>query len=243
MKKSVQMYAIRALASGNLEKALETVAKIGYDGVEFAGFFDHTAKAVSGWLKKYGLEVSGAHVPSHLMLDNPDETIEFHKEIGNTRIILPSFTLDNREDITILVEKLKEVAPKYAAAGMKLFYHNHSHEFEKVDGRCIIDILAEETKGILNLEFDAYWVYRGNECPVNYLKKYADRVEIFHAKDGIGEESTTLGEGAVDIKGVFAFAKENNMLWAVAESEGSQEADSQVEAIAKDYTAMVNLLG
>lgn len=244
MKKSVQMYAIRALASENMEKALETVSKIGYEGVEFAGFFDHTAEEIAGWLKKYNLEVSGAHVPHGMMFDDADATIAFHKTIGNTRIICPHFPLESKADVLVLAEKYKAVAEKYKAAGMKLGYHNHSQEFEKDNGEYLIDILANEvSKDILNLEFDAYWVYRGNEDPVKFLKKYADRVDVFHAKDGDGELSTTLGEGAVDIKGVFAFAKENNMAWAVAESEGSKEADSQVEAITKDFAAMVKLVG
>lgn len=244
MKKSVQMYAIRALASVDMEKALETVSKIGYEGVEFAGFFDHSAEEIAGWLKKYNLEVSGAHVGSELIFDDTDATIAFHKAIGNTRIICPYAAMKTRADVVELAEKYKAVAPKFKAAGMTLGYHNHAHEFEKDNGEYLIDILAAEaTKDILMLEFDAYWVYRGGECPIKYLTKYADRVDVFHAKDGIEEESTTLGEGAVDIKGVFEFAKAHNMAWAVAESEGSQEADSQVEAITKDFAAMVKLIG
>ena len=142
-----------------------------------------------------------------------------------------------------LAEKIKTVAPRYKEEGMKLFYHNHAHEFVKDGDDCLIDILAQEVPvDILGLEFDVYWVYRGNHCPVEYLTKYADRVEIFHAKDGIEAESTVLGEGAVEMTNVFAFAKEHNMAWAVAESEGRKDAEGQVEAITKDFDALVNLL-
>ncbi|MFZ2537938.1 MAG: sugar phosphate isomerase/epimerase [Oscillospiraceae bacterium] len=243
MKKGVQMYAIRALAKESMEKALETVAAIGYEGVEFAGFFDHSAEQIADLLKKYNLEVLGAHIGEDLMFDKADETIAFHKVIGNTRIICPWYDIKTKADVLELAEKIKAVAPKYKDAGMKLFYHNHAHEFQKDGEEYLIDILASEvSKDILSLEFDAYWVYRGGECPVKYLTKYADRVEIFHAKDGIGEQSTTLSEGAVDIVAVFEFAKKNNMAWAVAESEGSEDAVGQVEAIMKDYAAMVKLI-
>ncbi|MEG0692358.1 MAG: sugar phosphate isomerase/epimerase [Oscillospiraceae bacterium] len=243
MKKGVQMYAIRDLASKSMEKALETVASIGYEGVEFAGFYDHSAEQIAALLKKYNLEALGAHVHEDEMFDKADETIAFHKVIGNNRIICPWYDLKTKADVLELAEKMKAVAPKYKAAGMKLFYHNHAHEFVKDGEDYLIDLLAQEVPAdILSLEFDAYWVYRGGECPVKYLTKYADRIEIFHAKDGIGEQSTTLSEGAVDIIAVFEFAKKNNMAWAVAESEGSKEAEGQVEAITKDYAAMVNLI-
>ncbi len=243
MKKGVQMYAIRELAKESMEKALETVANIGYEGVEFAGFFDYSAEQIADMLKKYNLEVLGAHVGADLIVDQTEETIAFHKTIGNTRIICPGYALKTRADVVELAEKIKAVAPKYKAAGMKIFYHNHAHEFVKDGEDYLIDILASEVPAdMLSLEFDAYWVYRGGECPVKYLTKYADRVEIFHAKDGIGEQSTTLSEGAVDIVSVFEFAKKHNMAWAVAESEANESATGQVEAITKDYAAMVNLM-
>ena len=243
MKKGVQMYAIKALASNDMEKALETVASIGYEGVEFAGFFNHSAEEIAGWLKKYNLEALGAHVQESEMFEDVEQTIAFHKTIGNSRIICPYYEMKTKADVLELAGKMNDVASKYKDAGMKLFYHNHAHEFVKDGEEYLIDILADEVSAdILSLEFDAYWVYRGNECPVKYLTKYTDRVEIFHAKDGIGEESTTLGEGEASIAAVFEFTKTHNMAWAVAESEGSDEADSQVEAIRKDFTAMVNLM-
>lgn len=243
MKKGVQMYAIRAVVDQSMDKALEAVAAIGYEGVEFAGFADHTASEIADMLKKHNLEVLGAHVGEDLMFGKVDETIAFHQAIGNKRIICPWYDMKTKADVLELAQKMNEVAPKYQAAGMKLYYHNHAHEFVKDEGEYLIDILASEvSKDILSLEFDAYWVYRGGEDPVNYLTKYADRVEIFHAKDGIGEESTVLSEGAANIPAVFEFAKKNNMAWAVAESEGSQDPDGQIEAITKDYAAMVKLV-
>lgn len=243
MKKGVQMYAIRTLTNRDMKTALKTVSSIGYDGVEFAGFSDHSADEIASFLKEYNLEALGAHVGEDLMFDKVDETIAFHKTIGNTRIICPWYNLKTREDVLALAKKIKEVAPKYKAAGMKLYYHNHDHEFKKDGDEYLIDILANEVPSdILSLEFDVYWVYRGGECPIKYLNKYADRVEIFHAKDGIEEKSTTLNEGAVDIEGVFEFAKEHNMTWAIAESEGSEEEDSQVKAIKDDFDAMVKLV-
>lgn len=244
MKKGVQLYAVRALASRDMEQALKTAADIGYEGVEFAGFFEHSAKQIKEWLDKYGLEAASAHIAAELITDHAEETIAFHKEIGNSRIACPGVGMKTREDVLEFAKKLIAVAPLYKEAGMKLFYHNHSHEFEKDNGECFIDILAEAVPAdILELEFDVYWVYCGKQDPIAYLNKYKNRVSIFHAKDGKGTQGTTLGEGAVDIKAVFEFAKANNMEWAIAESEASDEEQEQVKAIAADYAAMVRFMG
>ena len=54
MKYGVQMYAIRTLCKDDLEAGIRAASEIGYEGLEFAGFFGHSAEEVSGWLKKYG---------------------------------------------------------------------------------------------------------------------------------------------------------------------------------------------
>ncbi len=243
MKKGVQMYAIRSLAEKDMELALKTVSEIGYEGVEFASFYNHTPEEITSWLKKYNLEVMGAHIAPELIFDEADKTIAFHKSIGNTRIICPWYDLKTKADVLVLAEKMKSVASKYKENGMKLYYHNHDHEFVKADGEYLIDILADEVPAdILSLEFDVYWVYRGGECPVGYFKKYNDRVDIFHAKDGIDDKGVTLSKGAVDMTGVFEYAKAHNMEWAVVESEACEEADDQVNAITEDYAELLKLL-
>jgi len=243
MKKGVQMYAIRSLAEKDMELALKTVSEIGYEGVEFASFYNNTPEDIAGWLKKYNLTVLGAHVAPELMFDEADKTIAFHKSIGNKRIICPWYDMKTKEDVYELAEKIKAVAKKYEENGMKIYYHNHAHEFVKDNGEYLIDLLAQEVPTeILSLEFDVYWVYRGGECPVKYFNKYSDRVDIFHAKDGVGDKGTTLGRGAVDMKAVFEFAKEHDMEWAVVESESCEEADGQVEAIKQDYEELIKLI-
>ena len=47
MKYGVQMYAIRTLCKDDLEAGIRAASEIGYEGLEFAGFFGHSAEAVS----------------------------------------------------------------------------------------------------------------------------------------------------------------------------------------------------
>ncbi len=240
MRKGVQLYSVKTLSSVDFEAAIKAVAEIGYEGIEFAGFYGNSAEDVKGWLDKYGVVASSAHVQFSEIFDTPEETIKFHKTIGNNYIICPFWKMESYEDVLALAEQFKKVAPLYKEAGMKLGYHNHAFEFQTHEGRTYIDILAELTD--IELEFDVYWVYRGGADPVEYMNKYADRVKVFHAKDGDMENGKTLGTGGVDMKAVFENAKTMDLDWAIVEAESAEEADSQVKAVKEDFDAMVNFL-
>lgn len=239
MKYGVQMYAIRTLCKEDLEAGIKAAAEIGYEGLEFAGFFGHSAEEVAGWLKKYGVEAMGAHIPIEEICD-ADKTIAFHKAIGNKRIICPWSDVKTAADVREVAKQLAAVKEKYEAAGMELYYHNHAHEFAVDEDKYLIDILAEEMPE-LKLEFDVFWVYRGGECPIKYLKKYEGRTGIFHFKDGTMEAGTLAGEGNVDLKAVCDYAKAQDFTWAVVESEATDDRDEQIEAIKADLAYLKKL--
>lgn len=128
MKYGVQMYAIRTLCKDDLEAGIRAASEIGYEGLEFAGFFGHSAEEVSGWLKKYGAEAMGAHIPIEEICDDTDNMIAFHKAIGNHRIICPWSEIKTAADTKEVARKLSAALPKIKAAGMELYYHNHAHD-------------------------------------------------------------------------------------------------------------------
>lgn len=241
MKKGVQLYSIRAMTADGMETALKAVSEIGYEGVEFAGFCDHTAVEIAAMLAKYNLKALGAHVAWELSLDAVEETIAYHKAIGNNRIVIPWCDLKTRADVFAFAEKINAAIPQYKAAGMRLYYHNHNHEFVKEGDEYLLDILAKAAPELW-LELDMYWVYRGGESPVAYMHKYKNRLDLFHAKDGIDEVSTALGEGKATIAEVIALAKTLPVEWIVAETEISDVAEEQLGAIKKDYQNLLKLL-
>ncbi|WP_105615677.1 sugar phosphate isomerase/epimerase family protein [Vallitalea okinawensis] len=242
MKIGVQMYSIRNVTSQDMERALQRVAEIGYEGIEFAGFYDYKADEILSWLKKYNLEVLGAHVSTEMILDQPDETIEFHKRIGNKRIICPGFEgMKTKEGVLDFAKRLAAVIPKYHQAGMRLYYHNHAFEFTKEGEDYLIDVLFDQVE-LLSPEFDIFWVYAGGECPVDYLNKYQGKTDIVHIKDGIGNTATLLGKGEVNLEGVCSIIKKHHYKWAVVESESSDEMNEQIQAIKYDFGILKELL-
>ena len=220
MKYAVQMYSLRTLAGEDLKKALETVAKIGYKGVEFAGFFGNDAETVRSWLDELGLEVYSTHTGiKELYPEVIEETIKYHKALGNDLIIIPGASMKTREELDLVLDTINFAQPILEKAGIKLAFHNHYKEFIKTDYDAVImDELVNKTK--VNLQIDTYWAFYAGEDPVALLEKLKDRVVCIHLKDGTLEKvGKSLGEGEAPVEKVLDKAIELS-LPVVVESEG-----------------------
>ena len=66
MKKAMigyQIYSAREDAEKDLFGTLKKIAEMGYDGVEFAGFYHYTVDEIKKALEESGLVAISAHVP------------------------------------------------------------------------------------------------------------------------------------------------------------------------------------
>ena len=208
MEYGIQMYSVRDLTKESLDEALRQVAELGYKFVEFAGFFGHTAEKVKGMLDKYGLKVSGTHTGWQEVAEHFEETVAFHKAIGNKNIIIPGADLGNQEKLDAFIKMANEFQPKLAAEGIRFGYHNHAHEFRaNEDGSMIYQQILERTT--LDLEIDTYWAFVGGNDPVEMMERLKDRLIFIHIKDGDPEgHGTPLGMGTAPVADVYAKAIE-----------------------------------
>ncbi|MEM2794876.1 MAG: hypothetical protein QXY49_03360, partial [Thermofilaceae archaeon] len=61
MKIGLQLFSIREACARDLPGTLEAVAEMGYEGVEFAGYYGRSASELRELLDKFGLEPAGTH--------------------------------------------------------------------------------------------------------------------------------------------------------------------------------------
>ena len=208
MDYGIQMYSVRDLTKTSLDDALRQVSELGYKFVEFAGFFGHSAEEVKAMLDKYGLRVSGTHTGWQEVAEHFEETVAYHKAIGNKNIIIPGADLSDQKKLDDFIKMANEFQPKLAAEGITLGYHNHAGEFRpNEDGSMIHDQLVYRTN--LILEIDTYWAYVGMGHPVELLDRLKDRVPVIHIKDGDAEgKGKPLGMGTAPVKAVYEKALE-----------------------------------
>lgn len=242
MKKAIQLYSAYKACEKNLEQTLRSVCEMGYEGVEFAGFYGNSPNEVAKWLKKYHLQTASMHYSADDLCDHAEEFIELGELFECNQMIICWHEMENRQDVKKLAERIATVADRYEAHGIKIGYHNHRHEFHKDGDQCLLDLLMEQTEGQLLLEPDVYWIYRGGQEPIEYLERYASRIRCFHFKDGDAVQGLPAGTGVVPLQRIVNFAKEIGIDWAVVESEVSGQAEEQLETIRKDEIYLTRLM-
>ena len=89
---ALQLYSVRGSCGKGFDKVLERVAKMGYQGVEFAGYhkYGKDPKGLKKRLDDVGLIAAGTHVGANTFIGpNVNKCIDFHKAIGCKYIICP----------------------------------------------------------------------------------------------------------------------------------------------------------
>ncbi|MEG0741589.1 MAG: sugar phosphate isomerase/epimerase [Clostridia bacterium] len=209
MKMGLQLFSVRDITEKDLHGALEQVAALGYDRVEFAGFFGHPAQEVRGWLSELGLRVSGTHTGLEALEQDFAGVVAYHKAIGCDALIVPWSDPKTRGELDALCEKLNGYQRRLAENGIALGYHNHAHEFKPLDGgTSIMEALIEKTK--LQLELDTYWVYAAGENPLAWMERVhaMNRLPFIHLKDGVENgDGFPLGQGTAPVEAIYRKAE------------------------------------
>lgn len=226
----LQLYTLRDQTRNDFLGTIRKVAEIGYQAVEFAGYFNVPARELRRTLDECGLSAPSSHVG----LDFTDigsmksalaAQIEYAQELGLDYIITPWSPvpeLPSMEDVNRIAQFLYQAGEQVTAAGLKYGYHNHAFEFKQVDGKAIIDHLLERIPAeLMTVQFDLGWVHMGGSKPADYVRKYAGRVPLVHMKDfgENGMKDTEVGQGVVDFKSVFDIAQQAGIRYYIVEQE------------------------
>ncbi|MBN2981505.1 MULTISPECIES: sugar phosphate isomerase/epimerase family protein [Cohnella] len=225
----IQLYSVRDRSERDFLGTIREMAEIGYRNVELAGIFGHSAREVRQTLDDAGLKAPSAHIG--LPFKEPEkigehlkQQIEIALEIGLKRFIVPAYPLaevPTEDDVAKFAAALQEAGETVKAAGLEFGYHNHAFEFKTVNGKAVIDHLLERVSpDLLFAEFDLGWVKVGGQDPAAYVRKYAGRVPVVHAKDFKDDGvDTEIGRGSVDWDSALAACEETGVEYVIIEQE------------------------
>lgn len=184
---AIQVYSVRDDAAADMMGTLKKIADMGYDGVEFAGFYDYGAEEIRAELDKLGLKAVSSHVPFATLRSDLEATAEYHKILGCKYIAVPYLEEKDRpgtENWQKTIDDILAIGKYLHSQGIQLLYHNHDFEFVKIDGKYALDMLYDAVPAeYLKTELDTCWVKFAGEDPAAYLHKYAGRSPIVHLKD------------------------------------------------------------
>ncbi len=220
---AVQLYTLRDALKEDFMGTLEKVAKIGYQGVEFAGFGGFDALELKEKLETLNLKPAGAHISLDELKNNLQEIIKYNLQLGNKYIVCPWASFTKREDYIDLAKTLDNIGKELKEADLQLCYHNHAHELELYDGAYALDLLFNQVDSeYLKAEIDTYWVTYAGLDAIEYMKKYSGRTPLIHIKDMAAtkeKEFTEIGNGTIDIKAISEQAKNNGAQWLIVEQD------------------------
>jgi sugar phosphate isomerase/epimerase len=197
----LQLYSVRKDIKEDFAKTITEISKIGYYGIEAAGyadgkFYNLSPTEFKNEIEKVGLKVLSSHIKFPLAQNTAEtnwenvwkwweQAIQAHKEAGMKYIVIPSIPKPtNLYDLKTYCDYFNQIGEKCNKAGLKLGYHNHSFEFSEIDGTILYDFMLENTDSTkVFFQMDVYWTVYGNKSPVEYFQKYPGRFEILHLKD------------------------------------------------------------
>ena len=237
----LQLYSLRVQCKTDLPGMLTAVSKIGYRGVEFAGYYDRSAKELRKLLDDNGLSACGTHTPyESVQGDKLKETVEFNLTIGNKFLIVPWMNEAKSKPVWLDRAKLfNDIASKVKPDDLRVGYHAHQHDFNQIDGISAWDIFFGNTKPEVIMQLDTSNCCEGGADPVAVLKKYPGRARSIHLKAHGGGPDAVIGEDKVDWKAVFAFCETKGKTeWYVVEHESGKDP---LEAVKRSFEALKKL--
>jgi len=195
----VQLYSVRSTAQADLPGTLTGLKQIGYDGVEFAGYFNLEATKLRQLLDDNGLYAFG----SHLLLNNfnkrrIDSTIEYAAILGIKYLTVPMiFRANTRKAWEKAADDFSEIAEKLKPHGMQIGLHNHTGEFKTIDGTTRLELFFNRASEDVFMQLDIGHCIKVAD-PLVYLNMFPGRARSVHIKDWNPDtQSNIIGEGDV----------------------------------------------
>ncbi len=172
----LQLYTVRSEMENGVEQTLERVAAIGYQEVEFAGYFGHSPAEIRGMLARTGLRSPATHIA--LAVETAlARILDDANTIGHEYLVVPSIPQSLRADLDgwrRTAATLTGAGEQARAAGLQYAYHNHDFEFIEMDGRVAFDVFCEESDPeLVKIELDLFWIIHGGGRPRRVLQPVA----------------------------------------------------------------------
>jgi sugar phosphate isomerase/epimerase len=235
----VQLYTVRSHMAGSVEQTLERVAQVGYDEVEFAGYFGRSPQQIRALLDDAGLTAPSGHVPLEALEDNWDASVDLAGTIGHQYLVVASIAPENRtslDDYRRMADRFNAVGERAQAAGLTFAYHNHAFEFEPLEGQVPWDVLLEATDpALVKIELDLYWITVGGGDAVTMLQGHPGRFHLVHVKDMAADRSmAAVGAGTLDFAAMFALREQAGIRHYFVEHDNPDDPFASIAA-SHDY--------
>ena len=236
----LQLYTVRDLLAADAPGTLATIAEIGYEEVETAGYASLTPAQFAAALNEAGLRAPSAHVPWQVLKSEADSLIEAAVTVGHAYLVVPWLSEVQRDSLDKyrrLADSLNELGERCLNAGLQLAYHNHDFEFTPMQGTVPYDLLLDRCDAEwVKFELDLFWVTKAKANPLAYFKAWPGRFPLCHVKDmNNAGEMVAVGEGVIDFTALFQAGETGGLQHYLVEHDNPADA---MESIRSSFTSV-----
>jgi sugar phosphate isomerase/epimerase len=244
----VQLWCVRKQLAGDIPGTLGALAAAGFDGVELENAFKTAGPEWRKHLDAARLKACGFHhTLAELQGDKLAATIEFNQAIGNPYLIIRSLAPEVYKSAELLkktAEAVNEAAAKVKPHKLRVGYHNHFADFNRIDGEFWWNRFADQTTKDVILQLDTG---NASELPgvplADLVRRNAGRTVTMHVKPySKANPNAYIGADELDWPGIMTAGEAvGGLEWYIVEYE--REGVPPVEALKANLEGFKKLRG
>jgi len=223
---ATQLWCVRKQLATDMPGTLSALGAMGYEAVELENAFGKSGAEWRKHLDAAGVKACGFHHRlSELQGDQLAASVEFNRAIGNRNLVIRSLApavYESAELLKATAAAVNEVAERLRPQGMRVGYHNHTTDFNRIDGEYWWNRFADQTAKDVMLQFDT-----GNASemegvtPQALIRRNAGRTISIHVKPFSKKDPNAfLGADDLDWRAIMTAAETvGGIEWYIIEYE------------------------
>ena len=219
-----QLWCVRKQLASDIPGTLGALATAGFDGVELENAFGRPGTAWRKHLDGARLKACGFHhTLEELQGDKLRATIEFNQAVGNRNLIVRSLDEETYKSADLMkkaADAVNEAALAVRPHGLRVGYHNHALDFNRIGGEYWWNLFADRTTKDVILQLDT-----GNASEaiglVDLIRRNAGRTVTMHVKPFSKKDPNAyIGADELDWPAIMTAAESvGGLEWYIVEYE------------------------
>ena len=248
-KIAAQMYTVREFTRtpADVARTLGRFRQLGYTAVQVSAVGPIDPGELARLLDGEGLTCCATHMSLDRLRDDPVAVVADHQAWGCRYVAVGGYfpKAPTAADWDQFADDFNAVAARYAGSGLRLGYHNHSHELATFDGRTALARLVDRLDPSIFLEIDTYWIAHGGGDPAAWIASLPGRVPCVHLKDmGIAypseQQMREVGQGNLNWPAVLAACRSAGVEWHIVEQDDCNGRDP-FEALGESFRNLTKM--
>jgi sugar phosphate isomerase/epimerase len=267
----LQLFTLFTFIDDDVHGNLQKVAAIGYKEIESAfskkgGFYGMKPKEFAAMVSGLGMSWKSHHVlgapfhmpanakpmldangkpitfpPMHNLTENMQELVDAAAEGGIPYLVCANIPTHTPDEVKSSIEVLNKTSEACKKANITLAYHNHTGEFETVDGVTPYHEFLQQLNPDVMMELDLCWATKAGVDPVALFKAHPGRFPLWHCKDLDKDRKgpCPVGTGVVDFATIFQNAKVAGMKHFFVEHDMPADAFASITTSYNNLTKIV----